>query len=305
MADESTNGAGTQDGGQAAAIEAMFSGQPAPTGEQRTDDPTTTAAGGGAPTPPVDPNTDDAWTEGYVPKSFRNEAGEFNGNQDAVFKSWMDGRQRISQLEKQIADAAKAAPPLPSADEYVAGMDWEALKAKAPNAYVGGEAENPVVVNLLKQLHAAGLTQDKAHETVLGYLGSLNEHVGEQKDEATARAEALAHLGPNGPQIAEQVKARILTLAGRQAIPDAQMAVLGQMMLNGPALALLDRLTAYGGSVAPPGASTITVIDQDKAKADARKKLGTLSAEDWAKNKERYIAEWRAANPGEDLARAG
>ena len=297
MADESTNGAGTQAGGQAAAIEALFTGAPAETQET---DPGVIAAGGlsQGTGPAPDPHADDAWTEGYVPKSFRNEAGEFNGNQDAVFKSWMDGRQRISQLEKQIADAAKAAAPLPSADEYIAGMDWEALAQKAPNAYVGGEAENPVVVNLLRQAHAAGLTQDKAQEMVIGYLGSLNEHVEPQRDEATARAEALAHLGPNGPQIAEQVKARLQTLAQRQAIPEPQMAVLGQMMLNGPALALLDRLTAYGGSVAPPGASTITVVDQEKAQAEARRKLGTLDAADWAKNKARYIAEWNAANPG-------
>ena len=287
MAEEATAGAD-----QSAAIDALFSGEPAPQpGEGAPPDP----GAAGAP----DPNAEDAWTDGYVPKAFRGEDGSFNGDQNAVFKSWYDGRQRVSQLEAQIAQAAKEAKALvpETADEYISGMDWENLKAKAPNSYAGGEAENPVVVNLLREAHAAGVPPAKAQHMVTEYLASLNEHVPEAKDEATQRSEAVAHLGPNGAAIAEQVKTRLKTLSQRQAIPEPQMAVLGQMMLNGPALALLDRLTAYGGSKPPPGASTITVLDQDKARADARKKLGTLDGEDWAKNKDRYLAEWRAAHP--------
>lgn len=281
-------------GAQDAAIEAMFTGQQA---DAAAADATAEDQGTGLP--PPDPNADDEWRSGYVPKAFRNAEGQFTGDQDAVFKSWMDGRQRISQLEAQIAEQQRAAATQlpPSADEYIGTMNWEELKAKAPNAYAGGEAENPVVVNLLREAHAAGVPVAKAQALVTNYLASLNEHVPEVKDEATSRAEAIAHLGPNGQQIAENVKGRLLALARRQSIPEPQMAVLGQMMQNGPALALLDRLTAFGQSAAPPGASGITHLDTEKAKLDARKGLGVLDDGEWRRTKEQRIAAWRAAHP--------
>ena len=279
-------------GPQDAAIEAIFSGEPAP-------EPGPEGPEAGLQEAQPDPNADDTWREGYVPKAFRNAEGAFTGDTDAVFKSWMDGRQRISQLEQQIAHSQReaAAQLPPTADEYVASMDWAELESKAPNAYAGGEADNPVVVNLLKEAHAAGVPVSRAQAMVTRYLASLNEHVPEQKEEAVARAEAIAHLGPNGQQIAENVKGRVLALARRQAIPEPQMAVLGQMMLNGPALALLDRLTAFGRSNPPPGDSSITVLDQDKAKRDANKGLGVLNDAEWNRTKQERIARWRAAHP--------
>lgn len=288
-------------GGQEAAIDAMFTGQTS-TSEDTGTGPVggivAGEAGTGAPLAP-DPAADDTWREGYVPKAFRNAEGEFTGDQDAVFKSWMDGRQRISQLEAQISRAQKesAAQLPPTADEYIATMNWEELSERAPNAYAGGEGENPVIANLLRELHAAGVPQGKAQAAAVSYMASLNEHVPEAKDEATSRAEALSYLGPNGAQIADAVRGRLHALSRKGAIPAPQMAVLAQMMTNGPALALLDRLTAFGQSAPPPSMSQITHLDQERAKRDANAKLGTLDDQEWRKNKDRWIAEWKAAHP--------
>ena len=293
MADEAVAAAG-----QEAEIDAMFSGTPAEAPQEASGAIVAGEAGAGAP-PAPDPAADDTWREGYVPKAFRNADGEFTGDQDAVFKSWMDGRQRISQLEAQIAQQQReaAAQLPPTADEYIATMNWQELSERAPNAYAGGEGENPVIANLLRELHAAGVPQGKAQAAAVSYMASLNEHVPETKDEATARSEAVSYLGPNGAQIVDAVRGRIHALSRRGAIPPAQMAVLGQMMTNGPALALLDRLTAFGQSAPPPSMSQIAHFDQEKAKRDANAKLGTLDDGEWRRNKARWIAEWKAAHP--------
>ena len=176
MAGETAEGQGT--GGTSGAtdnvIGAIFGGEP----------PKETGAGGEGGGGGEDQSREDGeWKAGYVPKAFRSQSGEFHGDQDKVFKSWMDGRQEITRQAARIkeleAEGKATLPPTdtPYADEF----DYKAVHERAPNA--GVDPSNGPLVALLKLGHKHGLPQ-KAHQAMVAeYYEMLSKDIGEHKDD--------------------------------------------------------------------------------------------------------------------------
>ena len=251
--------------------------------------------------PPKSDEGDGEWRPGYVPKAFRAEDGTLR-SMDELTKSWYDGRQHITTLSARVKEleAAGAAGVSETFEQYHQAMDWDALAEKAPNAYRGGGAENQAAMGLLQALHNAGVPDAKAHAAVAEYYTTLNGMVPEVKDEETLRKEAVAHLGPNGTSMAEEVKGFLQAKARQHPFNEQEMEVIGQMVNYGPGLSVLWQLSRQAGSTAPPtatGAADTRAVDPEQAKKDVFRKLGTLDEAQWAANKDAIIAEWRQANP--------
>ena len=291
MADEQT--------GTESAVNALFSGASA--------DPAPTT--GSAPNAPQDatgalpgasaPSEDETWRPGFVPKAFRNAEGAWNGDQDAVFKSWYDGRQHVSALEAQLAEVKRAQSELvpETAAQYVDTFDFASLKEVAPNLAGGADAEsNPIVTDLLKLGHAHGVPVAKMQAVVAEYAKGLNEHLPEQVDPAERRKQAKAWLGPNGEQIAADVQAGLAARARVMPFSKEKMDVLEAMVESGPGLALLHDFLRTGPQ-APPTGVTATLQDSEQEKRDAYKALGTMDEAAWRANKDAIIARWLRANP--------
>ena len=298
MSDE-TNTAGDE-----AAVNALFGdAESPPESSPNTPAPTeTTTSADASPGESTAEVVDETPRAGYVPKAWRGDDGKFNGDFDGLFKSWHDGRQHVGALQarvKELEAANKTLVPETSAD-YTNTFDYAAFSAKAPNVEMSDDGTNAAVEDMLKAVHKAGIPVKKAQAFVTGYFEAVNEHLApeEVKDEATLRKEAVAYLGPNGPQVMEDVKGFLTARARTMPFTKDQMSVLGHLMGNGPALSLLHSLARSGSSVAPPSAASTATVSPEQAKADARKLLGADNAT-WQAQKAEILAKARAAGLGE------
>lgn len=242
---------------------------------------------------------DESWRPGFVPKAFRGEDGAFNGNHDAVFKSWYDGRQRITGLEAQLKELQEASSPdVPeTSDEYVNTFDFEAFKEKAPRAYAGGGADNPIIADMLKLGHKHGVPVAKMQAVVTDYFAGINEFIPEAKDEATALRETAAYLGPNGAQMMEDLKGRLAAHARQYPLSPEKLNAVKRILQDGPATAVLHDLVGARSGAAPPSAAASSMTDPEQEKREVMKQLGTLDEAEWRRNKDAIIARWNRAHP--------
>ena len=237
-----------------------------------------------------------------MPKAFRGTDGGWNGDQDAVFKSWYDGRQRITALEAENASlkrTSNAGVPA-SASEYVDTYDFDALERRAPRMYAGGGRDNPVVADLLKLGHTHGVPVAKMQALATDYFAGMDPHLEEPKDEATLRKEAIAHLGPNGQTIYEDLKGKLTAYARTRPLSETAQAVAKQMLLSGPAAAFLYEVmsAATANGAAPPShAEAQALVDPEQERREAHKGLGVLDDAEWRANKDALIARWLRAHP--------
>ena len=239
---------------------------------------------------------DESWRPGFVPKAFRGEDGTFNGNQDAVFKSWYDGRQRITGLEAQLAELQKVDVP-ETADEYVNTFDFDAFKERAPRAYAGGGADNPIIADMLKLGHKHGVPVAKMQAVVTDYFAGINEFIPEAKDEPTALRETAAYLGPNGTQMMEDLKGKLAAHARRYPLGAEKLDAVKRILQDGPATAVLYELIGGRSGVVPPSAAASQMVDPEQEKREVAKQLGTLDESEWRRNKDAIIARWTRAHP--------
>ena len=288
MADEAQTGATPeeQQTGGATAIDALFDGKaPAPPPEST----------GGAPADPPE-----QFQVGRVPKPFYREDG--NHDYDGLSKSWFDTRDSYERAKTRISELEKAAAEgVPEAFEaYAAGMDWAAVKERAPNAYVSDEEENAAATALLRRAHQHGIPLAKARAMIGDYYEDLNGMVGAPKDAAEVRRDVLQYLGPNGQQQLSEVQEFLKSRAAVKPFNAEEMDVIGQMLSSGVATSLLWQLSRSGASTMPPGngmVDTGTRVDPEREKQEAAKMLGTLDPQEWQKNKAEAIARWQRANP--------
>ena len=273
MSDEATGG------GDAAQIDNLFGDKPADTEQQPTD---------------AQVELPEVYQEGRVPKAFYREDGNHDIN--GLSKSWHDTRQALAARDARIKELEQGQAELPGWDEYAKLMGWDAVREAAPNSFQEGtEAAGEA---LLRRMHQAGVPADKASEAIKGYFSDLDGLIGEVPSDADLRKAAVAHLGVQGTAMAADVSNWIKTQHTTQAFSDDELAVLGKMAQNGPALGLLWKLSRAGArSAAPPseGGGVTTMTDPEQEKREALKQLGTLDTKDWQRNGAAYIARARAA----------
>ena len=280
MADETNAPEGAQ-----GAIGALF-GQNAPQG----------APEGGAP-PEGQPEAPETFQEGRVPKAFYREDG--NHDYNGLAKSWFDTRSAYQASQARIKELeAAAAEGAPEAWEgYSQKMDWEAVKARAPNAYLGGGADNEAAVALLRRIHEQGVPLSKAQSLVEAYYEDLNGLVPEHKPDDERLKAAVGSLGPNGPAIAQEVQGWLETQHAKQAFTPEQLGVLKQMTHDGTALSLLQRLARQGASTVPPTGlpgTTAATVDPKARRAEIERMLGELDDAEFAKQMPALRAEWES-----------
>ena len=290
MADEVVNaGEGEQQTDQSGAIAKLFgSGE-----EAKPETPETTAAGdgsGGVELP-------EQYQEGRVPKQFHREDGKHD--YEGMTKSWFELRKghaeqsaRVKELEGQLRTTDEPW------EAYSGDFDWEAVKQRAPNAYLGGEAENEAAMSLLKHLHVAGVPKAKAAKAVADYYADLDKLVGQIPTEEEQRKAAVGHLGVNGAQMAQEVQTWLTSRSSVKPFPEDELRELGRLTRSGPGLSLLWQFMRSGtnGSGPPTGQGTGSpVVDPEKERVEARRGLG-VSDEEWKTNRAAAIARWAQAN---------
>ena len=263
-------------------ISALFGGTPA-TGTPPEGTPPTEA-----------PEAPETYVQGRVPKAFFRSDG--NHDYDGLAKSWFDTRSAYQSAQARIKELEAAGGAPEEWEAYAAAMDWDAVRERAPNAYVGGGAENRAAMSLLKRLHEQGVPSAKAKVLVGDYYEDLHGLLPEVKDEAERRKEAIGALGPNGPAIADEVKTWLTSQHAVRPFTEHQLAALKQMTLDGTALSLLQRLSRQGASTVPPGAPP--GIDAEKVDPKARlaaleKRMGEMTDAEFAREKDALEAEWR------------
>lgn len=293
MADDAT-GTGTQAGtngetaqGGAGDISALFGDPPDPAGQ---GDGTTSADG------VVPPSSGDEEYVGKIPKQFYREDG--NHDLDGFSKAYRGARASLETANARIKELEAKGAPVDQWDAYAAQMDWDAVKEKAPNAYQGGGPENKAAMSLLHRLHEQNIPLATARTIVSEYYGDLDGMVPEAKDDATLRKEAVAHLGPNGQQMAGEVQSWLESRHATKPFAPAELEILGQMVANGPALSLLWQMSRAGVSSGPPTGNetrSARAADPDAEKKEVRKLLGTLDDAEWSRNKAAILARARAA----------
>ena len=318
MADESTGGNGADGAPEAsggeAAVNALF-GDTAPAdpgdggdgadakGEDAggVDGEDTGSAGDG----------DSAWTAGYVPKAFRGQDGSFNGDQDAVFKSWMDGRQQVSRLQAQVAELKRDVTgegQVEDEKQYVDDFDYAGLAEKAQNMVAeGGSEENRIIAGFLRHARAAGIPKARAHALATAYFEEISAEAPEFKAPEQLRKEAMEFLGTNSKQIAKDVQGFLASRARHSPFTKEQMAVVRSLTHSGPGMSLLYSLSRGAASTAPPSAASATKADLEREKEKALADLG-LPEHEFAPRKEEILARIRRLNldeedPRTDLAR--
>ena len=284
MADETQGNGTTAPQGAPGDISALFGeGATHPKGEG-TSPPTE------APEPP------ETYVEGRVPKAFYREDGQHDYN--GLSKSWFDTRSAYQTAQARIKELeAAAAESAPEAWEaYAAKLDWEAVKARAPNAYLGGGDENTAAMALLRRLHEQGMPLTKAQAFTEAYYEDLNGLVPERRSDDERLKAAVGSLGPNGPAIASEVQSWLAGQHARQAFSTDQLEVLKQMTHDGTALSLLQRLARQGASTAPPGAlpgMETEKVDPAARRAELERRMGAMSDTEFAAQKDALEAEWR------------
>ena len=307
MADEntSTNGVGEnatpeQSGGESA-VNALFDNA---TGESTGGEGAGEGGGEGAGTGDSGAKGDGAWTPGYIPKAFRGEDGKFSGDQDAVFKSWMDGQQHISRLNAQIAELKGAegqdgASGVADERRYVDEFDYAALADKAPNMVngEGGREANAVLASLLGHARAAGIPIAKAHAMANAYFEELNADAPEYKSDEDRRKEAAGFLGPNSTQMMTDIKGFLTARARHAPFSKDQMGVIQDMLMDGPSLSLLHNLSrTTGQSTAPPSAASATKADIKQEQEAVLRDLG-LPDHEFRVKKDEILARARRVFP--------
>ena len=278
MAEENTAPEGAQ-----GAIGALF-GQGTPQPE-----------GGGETPPEGQQEAPEGYVEGRVPKAFYREDG--NHDYNGLAKSWFDTRSAYQASQARIKELeAAAVSEAPEAWEgYSQKLDWEAVRARAPNAYLGGGADNEAAMALLRRAHEQGMPLSKAQAFVESYYEDLNGLVPEVKSDEDRLKAAVGALGPNGPAIAREVQSWLESQHGKQAFTAEQLQVLKQMTHDGTALSLLQRLARQGGSTVPPTSlpgTGGTQVDPKARRAEIEKRLGELSDADFAREMPALRAEW-------------
>ena len=276
-----------EQGGEAA-VNALFTGTPATEATEPQQAPPQQAT--------ESQPKEEEWRPGFVPKAFRDETGAFNGNMDGLFKSWSDGRAHISNLEAELSAlrAGSGAAGVPDTDEeYLTTFDFDALSKRAPRAYAGGGAENPVVANLLKLGHTHGVPVKAMQALVSDYFAGMNEHIPETKTATELRSEATAYLGPNGAQIMSDIQGRLAARARAQPFSEEKLEVVKQLLEWGPGAALLHELLASGTTPSLPNSDGVaSAVNPEDARAQARRGLGTLDDAEWQRRKNSAIAEY-------------
>ena len=271
---------------QSSAISALFSTDATPAPEA----PTTQAAGD---TPPV-VEPPEQFQAGRLPKQFHREDGQHD--YDGLTKSWFELRQghaaqsaRVKELERQLSTTDEPW------ESYSGDFDWDAVKQRAPNAYLGGEADNQAAMSLLKRFHEAGLPKAKAAKAVGDYYADLDGMVGTTPTEVEQRKSAVAYLGPNGGTMAQEVQAFLESRAAVKPFSDEELATLGQMTRSGPALSILWQLSRRHTGAPPPSAvEASTVTDPETERREAAKMLGVDEAT-WQRDKAAILARFNRA----------
>ena len=237
---------------------------------------------------------DDTWSAGYVPKAFRGADGKFSGDTDAVFKSWMDGRQQVSRLNAQIAELKSAgSEEVGDERQYVDEFDYDALAEKIPNfAQKGGRDDNPVVESFLKHARAAGISRERAHALANVYFQELGEKAPQHKTPDELRAAAMEFLGPNAKQISKDVQGFLGAQARHTPFTEEQMKVVRTLTHSGPGLSLLYSLSRGRSSTAPPSAAAATKADIEREREKALADLG-LPEHEFEKRKDEILARAR------------
>ena len=291
MANENgANGAAgpVETSGGEAAVNALFGGAGAPEGASKE----------------AQQSAEGTWHDGYIPKMWRDETGAFNGDTNGVLKSWYHGQQQVSKLQTDLdslrAERSAAEAAMPNTTEYVDDFDYDALADRAPNmiAKGGGKEENTILASFLTLAHKHGVPMAKAHALAGDYFEALNADVPEYKEPEQQRKEAVAHLGPNGAQMVEDVRGFLAQRARTSPFNAEQMDVIKGMLHNGPALALLHNLSrTTGASTTPPSVARISQVDMEQERREALKALGSLDGEEWARNKDAILARVRRAHP--------
>ena len=133
--------------------------------------------------------------------------------------------------------------------EYAKGFDLEAL-AKASPAFTGTDAQKQQLGEFFQRAHVAGIPVQQAHKL------AFEEWKGREAPPTAEalRADAIKHLGPNGPTMAKEVETAMVALERRQAFSDSERAVVSTLAQSGPGLGVLWRLVRAGSTgTALPG----------------------------------------------------
>ena len=300
MAEESTAGAGEGEakGGGEAEVNALFGDTDPPKdpgdGGDGADGKAEGAEGDSSAT-----DGDDTWSAGYVPKAFRGEDGRFSGDTDAVFKSWMDGRQQVSRLQAQVAELKKEGnEEVGDERQYVDEFDYDGLAEKAPNfAAKGGRSDNVVIESFLTHARAAGIPKERAHTMANAYFSELGEKAPAHKTPEQLRESAMEFLGSNAKQISKVVQGFLAARARHTPFTREQMQVVRTLTHSGPGLSLLYSLSRGAASTAPPSSASATKVDLEREKDNAMADLG-LPDHEFQARREEILA--RAARLGLD-----
>ena len=252
--------------------------------------PETSAVGD---TPVVEPPEE--YQPGRVPRQFFKDDGKHD--YEGLTKSWFELRQghaqqsaRVKELERQLSTTDEPW------EAYSGDFDWDAVKQRAPNAYLGGSEDNEAAMSLLRRFHEAGLPKAKAAKAVGDYYADLDKLVGETPSVADQRKAAVAHLGTNGATMAQEVQTFLESRNAVKPFTPDEMAALELMTRSGPALSILWQLSRRSASGAPPTAAEASAItDPEVERAEANRALG-VSDKEWQANKAAIIARWNRAH---------
>ena len=264
------------DGG-AAAIEQIFSDGAQPPAEPRPETP---------------PEPAEEFQAGRVPKAFYREDGKHD--YDGLSKSWFDTRAALAQQQARVRELEEAAKgsDLPW-EQYHADFDWDTVQQAAPNAYKGGGADNEAAMSLLRRLHAAGVSKEKASAAVNGYYADLEKVLGEAPTPQERRAQALAAHGANGPAMEAEVKTWLQSRAANGGFSEAETDLLRGIAHSGTGLGLLHKLSRANGSTPPPSPTRTgpgPELDPNRAEADIREAL-RLPDDEWRKRRKSVLAQ--------------
>ena len=220
---------------------------------------------GGGDGTPADPPEE--YVVGRVPKQFYREDGKHDI--EGLVKSWFDTKKDRDGLAAQVKQAQADAGDMPTFEAYNAEIDWDAIRKSAPNAWLLPEGEeNKAATALVQRLHQQGVPVAKAKAAVASYWQDLNAMTPARKSADELRQAAVAHLGPNGAAMMDEVKNGLASRASKRAWTEGEMAEIRGLLLSGPGTSLLHQLLRTGGSAAPPNTTStapVQTVEQERA----------------------------------------
>ena len=249
--------------------------------------------------PPPEP----AWQKAYDGhrdlKDFARQKGDdptaWEYDYDKIGKTLGDRLSHVGKLEATIKSLRGTGEDqltvAGSVEDYMAGFDHEALKAKAARAYLGRpeQGQNAVEVAFFQSMYDQGVPVEKAREAFTTFMTGMNEHIAVPKTAQEQLEASVKALGVNGRQQLAEVNEWLASEHARDPMDDDTKKLLSQVMRTPQGLGWLWRQSRRTATGAPPshtgGAERMTqdeiheAMVSDRYRTDAQYRARVMAAQ--------------------------